>query len=164
MIILVSDTSILIDLERGSLLEAAFSCGLTMVVPDLLYQRELEAENGPFLRKLGLGVVALTPDEVAFAQRLKTERKKLSLPDCFALSCATRPGHVLLSGDGDLRKEALARLGAVHGLLWILDQMAASGAISVTRLGDGLNRIAAHPRCRLPKEEVRVRLNAWSPT
>ena len=46
MIILVSDTSILIDLERGGLLEAAFACGLTMVVPDLLYERELEPENG----------------------------------------------------------------------------------------------------------------------
>ncbi|MCW3618671.1 hypothetical protein K6Y76_37205, partial [Burkholderia cenocepacia] len=63
MIILVSDTSVLIDLERGGLLEAAFSCGLTMAVPDLLYERELETENGPLLRKLGLGVVALTPDE-----------------------------------------------------------------------------------------------------
>lgn len=59
MIILVSDTSVLIDLEREGLLEAAFSCGLTMVVPDLLYERELEAENGPYLRKLGRGVVAL---------------------------------------------------------------------------------------------------------
>jgi hypothetical protein len=164
MIILVSDTSILIDLERGSLLEAAFSSGLTMVVPDLLYQRELEAENGPFLRKLGLGVVSLTPEEVTFAQRLKAERKKLSLPDCFALTCATRPGHVLLSGDGDLRKEALARLGAVYGLLWILDKMAASGTVSTAQLHDGLNRIAAHPRCRLPHAEVRVRLNAWTPT
>ena len=75
MIVLVSDTSILIDLERGGLLEAAFSCGLTMVVPDLLYERELESENGPFLRKLGLGVAALTPDEVAIAQRVKAERR-----------------------------------------------------------------------------------------
>ena len=38
MAILVSDTSILIDLERGELLEHAFSCGLVMAVPDLLYQ------------------------------------------------------------------------------------------------------------------------------
>lgn len=105
MIILVSDTSVLIDLERGGLLEASFSCGLTMIVPDLLYERELEAENGPLLRKLGLGVVALTPDEVAFAQRVRTERRKLSLPDCFALSCATRPNHVLVTGDGELRAE-----------------------------------------------------------
>jgi len=37
MIVLVSDTCILIDLERGGLLETAFSCGFTMVVPDLIY-------------------------------------------------------------------------------------------------------------------------------
>lgn len=54
MIVLVSDTSILIDLERGGLLEAAFSCGLTMVVPDLLYERELESENGPSSGSWGL--------------------------------------------------------------------------------------------------------------
>ena len=90
MIILVSDTSVLIDLERGGLLELAFSCGLTMVVPDLLYARELESDNGPLLRALGLGVLALNPDEVDFAQQLRKQRPGLSLPDCFALSCARR--------------------------------------------------------------------------
>jgi hypothetical protein len=162
MIILVSDTSILIDLERGGLLEAAFSCGLTMVVPDLLYERELESENGPFLRKLGLGVVALTAEEVTYSQRLKAERKNLSLPDCFALSCATRADHVLVTGDGGLRNEAIVRLGKVYGLLWILDRMAESGIVSKLQLYDGLSRIAAHPRCRLPRADVHVRLNAWA--
>lgn len=161
MIILVSDTSILIDLERGGLLEAAFSCGLTMIVPDLLYERELEPENGALLRTLGLGVVSLTPDEVSFAQKLRTERKALSLPDCFALSCATRPDHALVTGDKALRAEAKARLGEVYGLLWILDQMASSGNVTKTLLQEGLNRISSHPRCRLPVAEVRARLTAW---
>jgi hypothetical protein len=46
MLILVSDTSVLIDLERGGLLAPAFTCGLTMVVPDFLY--ECERSFGPF--------------------------------------------------------------------------------------------------------------------
>ncbi len=163
MIILVSDTSILIDLERGGLLEAAFSCGLMMVVPDLLYERELEPENGPLLRTLGLGVVSLTPDEVEFAQRLRAERKALSLPDCFALSCAKRANHTLVTGDRILRTEAVFRLGAVYGLLWILDQMAMSGSVANTILYEGLARISSHPRCRLPQGEVRTRLIAWAP-
>ena len=163
MIILVSDTSILIDLERGGLLEAAFSCGLTMVVPDLLYERELEPENGALLRKLGLGVVSLTPEEVALAQKLRTERKALSLPDCFALSCATRADHALVTGDKILRTEAMARLGTVYGLLWMLDQMAASGSVRTTLLYEGLSRISSHPRCRLPHVEIRARLNGWAP-
>jgi hypothetical protein len=117
VLILVSDTSILIDLDRGGLLELAFSCGLTMLVPDFLYQRELENENGPYLQKLGLGVVPLAPEEVAFAQELRTKRTALSLPDCFALICGMRPGHALLTGDKALRNEAKARNSTAYGLL-----------------------------------------------
>lgn len=163
MIILVSDTSVLIDLERGGLLELAFSCGLTMVVPDLLYERELESDNGPLLRTLGLGVVALNSDEVEFAQQLRKQQPGLSLPDCFALSCARRQGHALVSGDKLLRTEAHARHCAVYGLLWILDQMEASGQVGSAVLHDGLSRIWNHPRRRLPKSEVMERLQRWSP-
>lgn len=162
MIILVSDTSILIDLERGGLLEAAFSCGLTLVVPDLLYQNEIESENGPYLRTLGLGVVTLSPDEVALAQTVKAQRQTLSLPDCFALCCAMRPSHMLVSGDKALRNEAKVRLGDVYGLLWLLDQMAASNKVPLSQLHDGLSRIASHQRCRLPKEEMNMRLKSWA--
>lgn len=162
MIILVSDTSVLIDLERGGLLEAAFSCGLSMVVPDLLYMKELEPENGAILRKLGLGVVALTPDEMSLAQQLRAQRPALSLPDCFALSCVARPDHALVTGDKVLRAEAQARLGVVYGLLWILDQMERSGSVPTTLLHEGLTRISNHPRCRLPGQDVRNRLERWS--
>lgn len=161
MIVLVSDTSILIDLERGGLLEAAFSCGMTLVVPDLLYDRELANENGPYLKSLGLGVVSLSPAEVALAQEVSQARKNLSLPDCFALSCATRPDHVLVTGDRVLKKEASNRLGVAFGLLWLLDHMHASGHVSPATLIDGLTRIAQHPRARLPADEVRKRLTNW---
>ena len=138
--------------------------GLTMVVPDLLYERELEPENGPLLRALGLGVVSLTPEEVGFAQQLRAERKALSLPDCFALSCATRANHALVTGDKILRAEAATRIGTVYGLLWVLDQMATSGSVANTILYEGLARISSHPRCRLPHSEVRTRLDAWAPS
>jgi hypothetical protein len=162
MIILVSDTSVLIDLERGGLLEPAFSCGLTMVVPDLLYERELEADNGPLLRRLGLGVVALAPDEVAFAQRLRKEQPGLSMPDCFALTCARRPDHALVTGDKLLRTEAQSRQCTVYGLLWVIDQMESSGGVDITLLREGLTRLSSHPRSRLPAGEVRARLQQWS--
>lgn len=161
MAILVSDTSILIELGRGGLLEPAFSCGLIMVVPDLLYQNEIEEENGPYLRKLGLGVVSLTPDEVALAQKIKVERPALSLPDCFALSCALRQNHILVTGDMKLRKEAATRNATVYGLLWLLDQMETCGQFSLPLLHEGLSKIAAHQRCRLPKDEVIARLSKW---
>ena len=162
MAILVSDTSVLIELERGGLLEHAFSFGLIMVVPDLLYQKEIEEENGPYLRGLGLGVVALTPDEVTLAQQIRAQRPALSLPDCFALSCALRQDHVLVTGDMKLRLEAAARKAKVCGLLWILDQMETSGQFSFTLLHEGMSKMSAYERCRLPKEEVKARLLKWA--
>lgn len=161
MIVLVSDTSVLIDLERGGLLEGIFSVGLSFIVPDLLYDRELKNDIGPYLRSLGLGIVTLTAKEVVVAQEVSTARPGLSLPDCFALSCATRPDHVLVTGDGLMRKEAKVRLGAVYGLFWILDQMYESGKFEREYLIDGLTKIASHPRARLPSDEVRKRIEVW---
>jgi hypothetical protein len=132
-----------------------------MLVPDLLYDNELRDSNGPYLVQLGLGVTALGPDEVAAAQELQNNRSALSLEDCFAVICAARPEHSLLAGDGPLRKEAAARSITCRGLLWLLDEMLASGKVSKTLLCEGLNRIAQHPRCRLPRNEVDARLKAW---
>jgi hypothetical protein len=164
MIVLVSDTSVLIDLERGGLLEAAFSCGLTMAVPDLLYDRELEETNGSLLRTLGLNVISLTPDEVALAQQLRKQQPCLSLPDCFALSCALRPDYALVTGDKLLRTTAQSKQCSVYGVLWMLDQMEASGRVGASTLHEGLTRITNHERCRLPRAEVMARLRRWQPT
>lgn len=162
MIILVSDTSVLIDLERGGLLEAAFACGHQLVVPDYLYVTELEPENGRLLVEMGLNIVELTSEEVAFAQAMSTAAPALTLADCFALSCARRPQHMLLTGDKALRSSADVKKVPCRGLLWILDQMEASGAIAPVSLVEGLQKITADPRCRLPKSDVAERLIKWS--
>ena len=163
MIVLVSDTSVLIDLERGGLLEAAFACGHQLVVPDLMYVLELEPENGPLLKAMGLQVVELTAEEVAFAQAAQAAAPTLSFPDCFALSCARRPQHMLVTGDMVLRRKAEGDAVPCRGLLWLLDEMETSGAIAAMSLAEGLERISAHPRCRLPKVEVQIRIKKWKP-
>lgn len=163
MIVLVSDTSVLIDLERGGLLEAAFACGHQLIVPDLLYVLELEPENGSLLKAMGLQVVELTSEEVAFAQATQAAAPALSPADCFALSCARRPQHMLVTGDMALRRRAEEDEVLCRGLLWLLDEMEVSGAIAAMSLAEGLQRIAAHPRCRLPKADVQLRIKKWNP-
>ena len=54
MKVLVSDTSALVDLERGSLLDAAFRLPFEFVVPDLLYERELKGHGGERLLERGV--------------------------------------------------------------------------------------------------------------
>ena len=46
MMILVSDTSVLIDLERGHFLDSCFKLPSEFAVPDLLYRRELAEFGG----------------------------------------------------------------------------------------------------------------------
>jgi hypothetical protein len=125
-----------------------------------LYERELADYNGPYLRSLGLGVLSLTPEEVDLAQKVRSSRNALSLPDCFALSCATRPSYTLLTGDRNLRREAESRQVTVIGLLGLLDFMAAAN-VRHERLHHGLTLISNDSRCRLPNTEVNARLTAW---
>jgi len=68
MLVLVSDTSVLIDLERGELLEACFQLPYALAVPDLLFERELADNIGPDLIALGLQVESLDSEGVVLAQ------------------------------------------------------------------------------------------------
>ena len=151
--LLVSDTSALIDLERGTLLEAAFGLPHRITIPDLLYERELEDHGGDHLLGLGLVVVELTPEQVESARTYRRERPALSWPDVFALALAAATNGTLLTGDRRLRALAAAKLVPCHGLLWLLDQMHMN-AVPGDRLLAGLQSISAHPRSRLPRREV----------
>lgn len=161
MAILVSDSSVLFDLERGGRLEAAFGCGLPMVVPDLLFENELRDHNGSYFQQLGLAVTALNSDEVQLAQDIRGLRPALSLEDCSALVCASRQDHILLAGDGTLRKEANARKIVCRGLLWLLDEMLGTAKVSANQLCEGLTRIGQDKRCRLPRSELDSRIKKW---
>ncbi len=161
MRILVSDTSVLIDLERGAFLDSCFRLPFEFAVPDLLYARELAAFGGPALVAQGLRVEGLTGDEVIIAQRVRGAHPKLSLPDAFAYALASARGWTLLTGDGELRALAQAQQVPFFGVLWVLDQLFDGQVIEVATIVAGLDAIAAHPRCRLPRTEIQVRLERY---
>lgn len=163
MDLLVSDTSVLIDLERGSLLEAAFKLPHRIIIPDLLYERELRHYGGDHLLTLGLLVVELTGEQVELARTYRRERPALSWPDVFALALAAAKSGTLVTGDRRLRALAVEKLVPCHGLLWLLDQMHMN-AIPGEHLHAGLQCIRAHPRCRLPRREVEERLARFLPS
>lgn len=162
MKVLVSDTSVLIDLERGSLLETAFRLPYEFAVPDLLYEQEIEDYNGTELLALGLRVEELDEHAVAAALDFRRRQSALSLPDSFALALAQAQSWMLLTGDRTLR--ALAHEEAVdcHGTLWIFDQMHARAVANAQDLHHGLHAIATHSRCRLPRAAMNTRLRQYA--
>ena len=161
MRVLVSDTSVLIDLERGSLLENCFLLPFQFAVPDLLYERELKKHGGDNLLRLGLRIEELDSTGVACALHYRRKQSLISLPDSFALALAARNTWTLLTGDGALRGLANEERVDCHGVLWLLDQMFEVSAASANELHAGLEAISTHPRCRLPKAEIRKRLRRW---
>jgi hypothetical protein len=162
MRILVSDTSVLIDLERGQLLEATFGLAWEFAVPDLLYKRELRSHNGPELLRLGLRVESLDGDGVQTALGYQARVPALSLADSFALALAKINSWTLLAGDGDLRKLAAVEAVDYHGVLWVFDQLLAQQVTVAEMLHQSLTTIADHPRCRLPTRDVHERLEQYA--
>ena len=162
MPVLVSDTSVLIDLERGSFLDPVFRLPFEFAVPDLLYERELKDHGGPALIEMGLRVEELDGAAVAFALEYRRVRRNLSLPDSFALALSKANSWTLLSGDGSLRALAQEESVECHGVLWLLDGLHEHQILDPDALTDGLQQIADHPRCRLPQAEVRARLRVYS--
>lgn len=158
MPILVSDTSVLIDLERSRLLEEMFLLPFEFAVPDLLYARELSGPLGEQLKALGLRVEILTPAELTRATTVRRQNARLSIPDTFAFAIAESRQWTLLTGDGGLRELALGEQIEMHGVLWLFDQFADGNHVALDRLHEALSTLFAHPRCRLPGHEVRRRL------
>jgi hypothetical protein len=62
VVTLVADTSVLIDLERGNLLQCALAGPDTIATPDLLYEKELADCNGPELLRQN-SLTQLLPDD-----------------------------------------------------------------------------------------------------
>ena len=169
MNVTVADTSVLIDLERGGLLEECFRLPYQFTVPDLLYRNELESRRagpgfGESLVALGLRVEELNGDEVRSALLHRQKLPTLSLPDSFALALAAMRQWILLTGDGGLRAFATTLSVVCHGVLWILDQLFYAGVSSPEDLVSGLSAIRDHPRCRLPQNEIAARIALYSST
>lgn len=159
-LVLVSDTSVLVDLQRGGVLEIALRLPYDFAVPDLLFERELRMWNGPALEGR-IRVLGLEAEGVEIADHYRRADTRLSLPDAFALALAKQGGHTLLAGDASLRAMAESERVECHGVLWVLDEIARCGLAPLSALHAALTAISEHPRCRLPRNEIRKRLEEW---
>jgi predicted nucleic acid-binding protein len=159
--ILVSDTSVLIDLERGSFLDVIFSLPYEFAVPDVLYHQEMRGDWGTRLVALGLRVEEVSKEGVSNALRYRSQRRFLSLPDSFALALAKEREWPLLTGDNQLRDLAGGENVECHGVLWVLDRMEEAGMPGLQALHDGLVTLSGHHRCRLPRREITIRLERY---
>ncbi len=162
MDVLVSDTSVVVDLERAQLIENIFALPFRFIVPDALYENELKGYGGERLVALGLEVRSLTGEQVSEAQRLRALERRISIHDSYALSLAKAEGAILLAGDAAMRRLAESEEVRCHGVLWVFDQLEERRIVPAFALHEGLSRVVAHPRCWLPRDAVDQRLGRYA--
>ena len=162
----VSDTSCMIDLRKGGLLEAMLQLPYSFVMPDTLFENEwlgLSADEKRALLNLGLEVRTLPGHLVQRAARYFNQHARLALNDCFALVLAEQiEDCILLTGDGLLRRIAEEKSIEVHGVLWAIDEMESQGSVPVEVLHNALQLFLEDELVFLPTQETRQRIRRLS--
>ncbi len=159
--LLISDANIIIDMNTGGLLRLMFRFDVTFAVPDVLYEEELRSDH-PELLRLGLKLLELRGDTVAYAGRLVEKYRSLgaSINDLVALALASQEKCPLLTGDGRLRTAGQTEGIDVHGTLWLIEEMVKAGTITVKQAEAGYAKMREAGR-RLPWDEVDRQLRSF---
>lgn len=160
--VVVNDASCLIDLRKGGLLHVLLRLPYRFIVPLPIRMEELldfTSQEWGILEDMGLATYDLPGEEVAQVFAIKREHTGLSANDCFALVTATcQKNGILLTGDANLRKVAIARNVRVHGVLWIIDELHAVGACEPDLMISALELWREDRAVFLPRTEIENRL------
>lgn len=157
MRIIISDSSALIDLRKGEILELFLKLPFEFVIPDVLIESELlsfSKKEISLLRKQMI-VAKLGGDEVEKARLIVASVPALSLLDGFALVVAEKhPGCILLTGDKRMRLRAEQTSIECHGVLWIIEEIHKAESSHSKALLKALNAWLEDPYVRLPRAEI----------
>lgn len=152
MLLIISDASVLIDIECGELTSAMFSLPWQFAVPDVLFAEELESRHGHLLQ-LGLISRTMSSDLVAEAYKLRQQYVRTSVNDLLALTLAKHENSQLLTGDRALRLVATELSVEVHGTLWLVEQMIRQNKITIGVAREGF-QLMREFGSRLPWGEI----------
>ena len=162
MRIVVNDTSCLIDLRKAGILHATLQLPFEFRIPITVVETELKgfsAEDIADLQARGLQIIDQPSEQVKRALELRSRRPTLSIHDCLCLALVeTLEQGIVLTGDKQLRTEALKLKFEAHGILWVCDHLLHHQVISVAALHQGLIKLRDDPLVFLPEDELKARI------
>ena len=165
MKILVNDTNIFIDLHSVGLLEEMCRLPYEIHTVDFVVAEIADADQRRIFDELvaqgGIFIDGFTADEVIEnVEEHSSVSGNLSIPDCSVCYFARKHNVPMLTGDRRLRRYAEEQSIEVHGILFIFDELVKHDIISTSMAADRLEELFAI-NARLPKAEIRERINRW---
>lgn len=161
---LIFDCNVLIDLQVGGVLDKARGFGSRMVICDVNL-RELKKRPdlnwGEVVGRLGIEQQSLPGEQVLYVASLTGRYAATFREDLFALALARHLSGTLLTGDKDLRRAAEDEGVAVHGTLWVLNELVRAGSLPGRDAVEALAVMLANDR-RLPLAECPRFRGAWA--
>lgn len=157
MKLIITDTNVFFDLISIGALHGFFSldyeiCTTDFVVREIIQSHQrIQIES--FISSGRLSVFNLSSDEIEEVKAFATIRSFSGITDKTVLWKSIQLGCILLTGDGKLRKEATDHRIEVHGSIWVITELLASGKIdheTAIRLLNNLKMI----NNSLPREEI----------
>lgn len=159
--VVINDASCLIDLRKGGLLGVLCKLPYRFIVPLPIRVSEILDFSDQQWRHLddnGMITHDLTPEEVTQAFALKSHHPSLSANDCFCYVTALAYTGMLLTGDAQLRRVASENGLPVHGVLWVIDELADAEACDKSLLIEALQVWQSDETVYLPRHEISIRL------
>lgn len=155
----VIDTNTIIDLFRGDILNHIFHLPCQFYITDFL---ESEFIQPPFslLKKLGIYVGSLNPDEVKEIILLNEEYDKPSFNDLSVLVLAKQMRTILITGDENLRHAAISKGVSCHGTCWLIDYLMNQSLLSPGEALASYERMKEKRRYP-PMEECKALSSRW---
>ena len=156
--IVINDTSCLVDLRKGGLIEPMLALPFRFVVTfnvrvsELLDFGETEWQR---LEALGMETIDAPGEQVQEAGNLMVRHRKLSFEDSLNFVVArTNRLSILLTGDRALRTVAENNGIEVHGILWIVEQLLEWRRVERSDLISALERWRADPTVFVPNDLI----------
>jgi hypothetical protein len=164
MQIILNDSCCVIDMRKVGLLRKMLDLPYRIAVVYPLRQFELldiPEEEWEALEAGGLEVIDVPGELVWEAEQVKHRVRGPSFYDCLSFVQARALGRehgILLTNDRQLRKLAVSHNVAVHGTLWLLDELRRYDVLCKADYMAALQAWGADETVHLPKEEVARRL------
>lgn len=158
-VVYISDTNIWSHFRHGGLLDALFALPCVFASTDFVLA-ELPAGEAEQLQANGLVVETLDADAVQALFGLMVEHRNSALADVSCYFVAKLKGLPLLTGDGQLRRQAAKDGVQVRGALWLLDELVLHEIVATAHAAAALQAML-DAGARLPHAECQWRRAAW---